>query len=195
MNSLKLDRRAVKSRNAIHTAFAELLLERGFNSLTLNAVADRANVGRSTLYEHFHGKHDLLSPSLTAPLDVLASVVDAAAEKAAMMSLLAHVRQHQRIARTLLSWPLRRVVSNVLSGLVCARLKHTIKTSAEQVSPLIAVNAIAAHIAESQLAILEQWLFGCAECDAETLATAMRSSAQAVVTVLMFRRSWPPTLA
>ena len=158
-------------------------------------LADRANVGRSTLYEHFHGKHDLLKASLTAPLDVLASVVDADADTAALLSLLTHVRQHQRIARTLLSWPLRRVASHVLSGLVCARLKLTIKASAERVSPLIAINAIAAHIAESQLAILEQWLFGCAECDAETLATAMRSSAQAVVTVLMFRRSWPPTLA
>ncbi len=195
MNTVKLDRRAIKSRGAIHAAFAELLFEQGYQSLTLNAVAMRANVGRSTLYEHFHNKRDVLNASLTTPLAVLATVVDCGATDAHLLSLLAHLRQQQRLARTLLAWPLRSVVSNALSELVCARLKLTIAASVQPVKPMMAINVIAAHIAESQLAMLEQWLLGKAACDAVALAAAMRSSAQALLTALVFRGSQRPTLA
>ncbi|ORB81012.1 TetR/AcrR family transcriptional regulator, partial [Mycobacterium timonense] len=43
-------RRSEKSRTAIVTATRELLLERGFDGLTIEAVAARAGVGKQTIY-------------------------------------------------------------------------------------------------------------------------------------------------
>jgi AcrR family transcriptional regulator len=43
-------RRSEKSRTAIVTATRELLLERGFDGLTIEAVAARARVGKQTIY-------------------------------------------------------------------------------------------------------------------------------------------------
>jgi hypothetical protein len=60
---------------------------------------------------------------------------------------------------------------------------------------MMAINVIAAHIAESQLAIVEQWLQGRGACDAAALAAAMRSSAQAVLAALVFRESHRTTLS
>ena len=43
-------RRSEKSRTAIVTATRELLLERGFDGLTIEAVAARAGGGKQTIY-------------------------------------------------------------------------------------------------------------------------------------------------
>src|SRR4029079_3492055 len=46
-----------------------LILEKGYEEVTVQDVIDRADVGRSTLYAHFVDKDDLLS-ALLAELDV-----------------------------------------------------------------------------------------------------------------------------
>ena len=43
-------RRSEKSRMAIFKATREILLDRGFDGLTIEAVASRAGVGKNTIY-------------------------------------------------------------------------------------------------------------------------------------------------
>jgi AcrR family transcriptional regulator len=54
------DRRVNKTRKALKEALADLILERGYESVTVQHVIDRADVGRSTFYAHFIDKDDLL---------------------------------------------------------------------------------------------------------------------------------------
>ena len=56
-----MDKRKAHTRSAIHRAFVELLVERGYASITVQDVLDRSGVGRATFYAHFHGKEDLLA--------------------------------------------------------------------------------------------------------------------------------------
>ena len=49
----RLDRRIVRSRNAILSAFERLLLEKPLADITVSAIAREANVDRKTFYVHF----------------------------------------------------------------------------------------------------------------------------------------------
>jgi AcrR family transcriptional regulator len=55
-----LDRRVRRSRQQLHEALVALILDRGWDRVTVQAVCDRAGVGRSTFYVHFADKEDLL---------------------------------------------------------------------------------------------------------------------------------------
>jgi AcrR family transcriptional regulator len=60
----KEDPRVTRTRNLILEAFLELLPEKGFQSLTVQAIADRANINRATFYAHFPDKYALLDFSI-----------------------------------------------------------------------------------------------------------------------------------
>jgi AcrR family transcriptional regulator len=53
------NQRAARTRRALGAALTELMLERHFDSITVQDVLDRAGVGRSTFYAHFRNKRDL----------------------------------------------------------------------------------------------------------------------------------------
>lgn len=54
------DRRVNKTRKALKHALTDLILEKGYEAVTVQDVIDRADVGRSTFYAHFIDKDDLL---------------------------------------------------------------------------------------------------------------------------------------
>src|SRR6478672_13286337 len=54
------DRRPARTVSALRTALIELMLEKHYDTITVQDIIDRANVGRSTFYSHFRDKEDLL---------------------------------------------------------------------------------------------------------------------------------------
>lgn len=54
-------RQIQKSRRLLHEALVSLILEKKYESITVQQILDRANVGRSTFYLHFKDKDDLLT--------------------------------------------------------------------------------------------------------------------------------------
>ena len=68
-------RRSEKSRTAIVNATRELLLERGFDGLTIEAVAARAGVGKQTIYRWWPSRAALVADVTLEDADkILASV-------------------------------------------------------------------------------------------------------------------------
>lgn len=68
-------RRSEKSRTAIVTATRELLLERGFDGLTIEAVAARAGVGKQTIYRWWPTRPALVADVMLEDADKLLSTV------------------------------------------------------------------------------------------------------------------------
>jgi len=54
------DRRVGRTRRALKEALTDLILEKGYEAVTVQDVIDRADVGRSTFYGHFVDKDALL---------------------------------------------------------------------------------------------------------------------------------------
>lgn len=60
----KLDRRVARTRELALDAFRKLMIDRGFERITVQHVLDRAGIGRATFYAHFRSKQDLLTASI-----------------------------------------------------------------------------------------------------------------------------------
>ncbi|ULE33387.1 TetR/AcrR family transcriptional regulator [Mycobacterium sp. IDR2000157661] len=69
-------RRSEKSRVAIVTATKELLLERGFDGLNIEAVAARAGVGKQTIYRWWPSRPALVADVLLEDADTILRPVE-----------------------------------------------------------------------------------------------------------------------
>lgn len=66
-----MDRRIAKTRQSIFKAFIELMGEKSFEKITINEIADRADVNRGTVYLHFTDKYNLLDQCIETYLHLL----------------------------------------------------------------------------------------------------------------------------
>lgn len=72
--STKVDRRIVKTKDAILQSFLALIAEKNFEEITINEIAERANVNRSTIYFHYIDKYDLLDRCIEVYLNKMSLV-------------------------------------------------------------------------------------------------------------------------
>ncbi|MFK8014132.1 MAG: TetR/AcrR family transcriptional regulator [Gammaproteobacteria bacterium] len=164
------DRRTQRTRRALVAAFSELVLEPAQKKIRVADIVARADVGRSTFYEHYANLDDIHRHALAAPLTVLANIVvgQPAPDYMSLEELLAHFRENQRRARETLSGTDRIQVSRVLVALVEERL-------ADRAPDLsIPVRMAAIQLSEGPLALIEFWLRGELHATVAELADAIR---------------------
>ena len=64
-----MDRRFDRTERAIANAFMELLSTTRYAAITTSELIERAGIGRSTFYAHYHGKDDVLQTVVTSICD------------------------------------------------------------------------------------------------------------------------------
>lgn len=99
------DRRVLRTRRALHDAFLSLLVERGFDELSVLEVCERANVGRSTFYTYFQSKEDLLDGGLGDLGDELRRQAAARMSDVNILpfarGLIDHIQEQRRLFRAI----------------------------------------------------------------------------------------------
>lgn len=78
----KEDRRIQKTRKLLHEAVVSLILEKNYESVSVQDILDRANVGRSTFYTHFQNKDELLTSGVHNDLRDMLQTAQASASSA-----------------------------------------------------------------------------------------------------------------
>ena len=70
-NARKVDRRVSRTRRLLRDALFALILEKGFDAVTVEEITNRADLGRTTFYLHYRDKEDLLMESIGELVDDL----------------------------------------------------------------------------------------------------------------------------
>jgi len=94
-----MNRQSRKTRQAIFTAFTELLNQKRYAGITMQEIADRADIGRSTVYSHFETKEDILTSlcrQLFEEMFVTGHSIPDSPESM-LVALLDHVQQNEKI--------------------------------------------------------------------------------------------------
>ena len=71
MKTRQTDRRTNRTRRSLKEALFNLILEKGYDAVTVEEITDRADLGRTTFYLHYRDKEDLLLESIDAMADDL----------------------------------------------------------------------------------------------------------------------------
>lgn len=167
-------RRTERTREALLRSFTELVLTRGYEQLSVNDVAARAGIGRSTLYTHFAGLTRMLEASLEGPCTVLAGSVRLGSSPEALVPLLQHFQAESNRNPAFFREPIRSLWSRRLARTIAATLRRDPERSRH--CPAIRRDLLPAVLAELQLAIICQWLANPSSLNAAAIAHTLSTS-------------------
>ncbi|GAA1943852.1 TetR/AcrR family transcriptional regulator [Kitasatospora viridis] len=161
------DRRTRRTRRALRDALVALILERGYTGLTVEDIAERADVARATFYSHYRDKDDLFTKvtgdllrELDERLHPLAEETGTGFTGKPLLELFRHAEEERDLYRVILRGEgdgkalrtfgdesVRRV-----AAVFTARAEHS------RVAPRIPADLLARAWVGEQLAVLHWWL-------------------------------------
>jgi AcrR family transcriptional regulator len=162
----KLDRRVRRSRQQLTQALLDLVVEKEYETITIQDITDRADLNRATFYLHYSSKEELLIASLEERFDELVSQFDQLSaerpiweEKQSILMTFQHVADHAELYKVLLSergmgYLIHRIV-NYIAELSARQLQDSLPKEAVLTVP---AGLIARHVAGSLFALLSWWL-------------------------------------
>jgi AcrR family transcriptional regulator len=103
----KTDARVRRTRDALGDALVALMQEKPFDSITVQDVLDRANVGRSTFYSHYSDKDDLLMSDAEEFFEAVAMMLSARGDKSdrvfPVQEFFSHITEAKQFVDALMS--------------------------------------------------------------------------------------------
>ncbi|WP_040410867.1 TetR/AcrR family transcriptional regulator [Desulfosporosinus sp. OT] len=166
-----MDRRIQKTRQLIMNTFLNLLAEKGFEKITINDIAKRANINRGTVYLHYVDKSDLLDKCIETYVELLlnhcANSDDTNLKASAFHSTFEYLEKNFTIYKLLLS--------NEGFGFFRNRLYATI---AQTVTQVIGIkpennafsNGVTIHFLTSGfIGVLEWWINNSMPCNVQEI--------------------------
>jgi len=161
------------------SAFTRLVFANGFENVSVRKIVEEAKVARSTFYEHFSDKEDVLRTCMGRIFAVLADCVISDEPPAKLVEVLDHLWSNRRLTDAIFSGHARAVLSRNQADLIESRLNGT-GSPAQIPSRLAAIS-----IGEAQLALVESWMRGRAFARVEDVAAALHHSSRASATALL----------
>lgn len=163
------DRRIDRTRKAIRTGFMTLLAERRYEAISVADIAAQADIGKSTFYEHFRSKDDLLNAMMEGMLDELATSVTCRCDSKRLSGLIDHFWSNRRLGKIVFGAPLGHPVRRRLASLM---EKHLAGSSDCQSAPKV-LRAKAAHLAAGHIGLLHAWLSGELSADRDAIVDVL----------------------
>jgi AcrR family transcriptional regulator len=180
------DRRAMRTRTALHEAMIGLVLTRDYEAISVSDIADRANVGRSTFYTHFTGKDDLVRNAAEHLRDMLVAHQRPAARagrKAAPFGfscfLFEHTRQQLRLYRALVKGRAGAIILDNLRRVVADFIREDLKAlrAATDAADAVPLEAAVQFLVGGFMSMLTWWLDRGAKEPPEKMDAAFRALA------------------
>ncbi len=160
----EVDRRVQRTRQLLSTALFALIVEKGYDAVTVQDITDHANVGRATFYLHYRDKEELFAESLRQHVNELLRYVEPNSDspltyKTLSVRVFQHVAQQQALYRALLGED-GPPISAIRMRCYLAELiqKYVIMPLVAKGKSSVAPELLAMHASGSLLALIVWWL-------------------------------------
>lgn len=155
----KNDRRSQRTRQLIGDAFVDLLLEKGYEAMSIRDVIERANVGRSTFYSHFKDKEELFASQLDRLLETLSRHLPLHVEQNPYfpsLGLFQHIQEQQKLFRALAWTSGMDVSTRHLQKSMTEKIEEKLRSDGK--TYLVPIPVMANFLAGSFLTLVKWWL-------------------------------------
>lgn len=165
----KPDPRVVRTRQMLRDALVSLISEKGFEAITVQDIADRAQLNRATFYLHYRDKQELLVKSLRDAIDELMADIGTSTDEQSQLILdgslrpiqktFEHVAQHARFYRVMLSTEgVLSFVVGVHEYMAEITLKWLLALQPDAQQSKVPLEIVASSLSWSLLGVLIWWL-------------------------------------
>lgn len=172
------DRRVERTRNMLFDALLGLMIEKGYEAITVQDIIDRANVGRSTFYSHFLDKEDLLVGNIVQLRESLKKqmVMRSMEEEHGKyrigfsLAMLQHVQNHQRLYTAIAGKQSGARVMHHMQRMLSDLVTDEITTYLSKSGPLRIPHDVAAEfVANTFMTLFTWWMDQKMPCSAEEI--------------------------
>lgn len=190
----KSDRRASRTKRQLKESLMSLILEKGYDAVTVEDITNRADLGRTTFYLHYRDKGELLLESIDVIADDLvrnaveSGILPAAGEPIywngdaapqPVLMVFEHASQNARLWRVVLRGEgavmavgrIREIISHSAAQYFEARLQKTHAGG----SPHLPVEVVSNYFAGALLGFITWWLEADMPYSAEKMAEMFRN--------------------
>src|SRR5258706_7745467 len=163
MNTKGVDRRIQRTRQLLQDSLVALILENGYEAVTVQDVIDRANVGRSTFYTHFQDREDLLLSefeSLWAQFEEHLTTKSFSNESLWDLSLLMfrHAQDYHRVYKAVVGKQSGHIMqSQIQKHLTTHIRKHLEAEWPDKSNKVFPLEVLTYHLVSSLMALLTWW--------------------------------------
>ena len=171
----RAQRRVARTKAAIEDAFVQLVLERGYERVAVENISDRADLARATCSAHYPNKEAvLLSVSSRLVEDLMQRIAYQGGpwnvvRRDAIQTAFRHAAEQPDLYRACMSDArTRQAYLSILSRYAEQNFRDRLSALGKQ--PRVPVPVMARAFVGAQVGILEAWLAGELEGDAEQLA-------------------------
>jgi AcrR family transcriptional regulator len=153
------DRRVKRTQNLLAKALISLTLEKGYDSVTIRDITERADVGYATFFRHYHDKDALLQDVLDVVLSELINLLRPSSpgnDPADVGTLIfSYVQEHSEIIRVLLS---SRGSSLLMQRMVEAGTQSVLCQNTTLPGSPVPADIAAYLLVTSSIALIQWWL-------------------------------------
>ncbi len=151
------DRRIQRTRERLQQALIELILEKGYDAITIRDITEQANVGYATFFRHYDSKDALLADAFDQSVSVLQSLLLSLGESSPEEEgrlIFEHIQANHDLYSVFLKGEgtqtlIDHVVREAVKELVMRYARYT---------PSIPAAILANHVVASIIALIKWWL-------------------------------------
>jgi AcrR family transcriptional regulator len=158
------DLRVIKTKRGLREAFLRLLLEKGYDAISIQDIATEAEAARVTFYRHYKNKEELLVDCLNVVYEELkermkrVSMQESPQVYSPMLIFYEHMREKETLYRILFSSQGAQFLITRLRELITERTKKQIEERFPAEQLLAPLEIIAYHFASAQIGLVIWWL-------------------------------------
>jgi AcrR family transcriptional regulator len=173
------DRRVQKTRKLLLDALVALILEKGYDEVSIQDIIDRANVGRSTFYSHYENKEQLM---LFGHEHLRTLSLRDAGRALDFLPFYRHLAEMHELVRKLLSAEkservLTRSLEDILQGSICRLYAPRLAPEEEGALFMLRSEAAAAGLVR----LMTSWVHKGMPCSPERMAEESTALLQRVL--------------
>jgi len=165
-----MDRRVRRTRRRLRDALIQLIMEKGYDNVTIQNITDAADLSRATFYLHYTDKDELLASSLEEMFDeLLDSVKDIMLRRkleltegdAPSLPAFKHVAEYADLYKSLMGDKgVSSVINRVLDYIarVGEEQYRLMVTDEEEKNLPVPIDIMARHMAGALFSMVSHWL-------------------------------------
>ena len=162
MKTPKDDRRSRRTRQLLGDALVELMLEKHFESITVQDILDRADIGRSTFYAHYTDKESLLISQIEQVIRELEAYTTEAGGRhhglLPSLELFRHVKEQRRLMQAFVWGRGAEILTQDFQGQVSKIIEQNIRSMiGDAVASSVPLSVVAKFVASTFLMLLRWW--------------------------------------